>query len=231
MKYPFLFIALDYQTQEDVFRAANELASIEGNFGLKINLNILLKNGLKEVINQVKQLGKPIFADLKMFLGERTMVWIAEDIAELKIEFTNIHLLAGLDAVEGVSQVFKDTETNLLGLTVPTHYDETYCQKNFGKSLEDMVLELAAVASEAGCNGIILPPPTLKRVGASYSDLLVVPAIRVQGLPGFDDKRHAEAVTPRQAIENGANILVCGTPITKSRVMAAALQVVLSEMY
>lgn len=230
MKFPFLFIALDYQTQEEVFKAAEQLASSEGNFGFKVNSNILLKNGLKEVVDQLKQFGKPIFADLKMFLGGRTMVWIANDIAELGVEFTNIHLLAGLDAVKEVNGVFKGTKTNLLGLTVPTHYDDTYCQKNFGKPLVDKVVELAVVASEAGCGGIILPPLTLKCVGASYSGLLVVPAIRVQGLPGFNDKRHAEAVTPRQATGDGASILVCGTPVTKSQDMASALKILLSEM-
>ncbi len=239
MKYPFLFVALDYETLEEVMRTAEQLASTEGNFGFKINLNIMLKHGVKAAIDPLKKFGKPIFADVKMFLGERTMVWIVEDLANLGVEFINIHLFAGFKAVKTVNDALKKVENNktgLLGLTVPTHYDTVYCQDNFGKTLIEMVVSLARVAAEADCKGIILPPSTLRAdthgFGDVYGNMLrVVPAIRIRDLPGFNDKRHSDAVIPKEALINGADILVCGTPITKSQNMRDALKRVLEEMH
>lgn len=236
MKYPFLFVALDYKTPEEAINTARQLDLVQGSFGFKVNANIWFNWPPKRIVDLIKgKSARPIFADIKAFLGKRTMSWLAEDFAAIGVDFINIHLRAGEEAVKEVKQTLAGSMTKLLGLTVPTHYDDEYCLADCRRPLLSEVSRLAVVANAACCDGIILPGPTLRPTGIgvdhTYRDMLkVVPGIRIEGLPGFDDKRHADPMTPKKATEDGANILVCGTPITKSEDKPRALQKVLAEM-
>lgn len=225
MNYPFLFVALDYHTGDEVLKIAEELAEIEENFGFKVNLDVLLKRGLG-FVSELKQFERPVFADLKMLNGTRTMIEIAQRLAELNVDFINIYALAGEEAIGKVLKALQGSNTKLLGLTVLSHYDDAYCQKHFGKSLSKSVEHFATVACDAGCHGIILPGIALEDV-RNLEIIKVVPGIRPSW---YEDKRHAQPVTPRQAVENGANILVCGSPITKSSNTREALQKILEEI-
>jgi len=55
----------------------------------------------------------------------------------------------------------------------------------------------------------------------------VVPGVRPDW---YKDNRHEEEVTPKDAVENGADILVVGSPIMKSGAPASALEKILLEM-
>jgi orotidine-5'-phosphate decarboxylase len=55
----------------------------------------------------------------------------------------------------------------------------------------------------------------------------VVPGVRPKW---YKDTRHEQEVTPREAVEKGADIIICGGPIMKDQDKVAALKRVLSEL-
>lgn len=226
---PFLFVALDNLAgkENETLAIARQLSDIPGNFGFKLNLDYLLNRtkGLETIIKIAKSLKRPIFADIKMWNGTRTMKSVFQTFVNLGVDYVNVYALADGLLPEAIA-VTDGTETRVLGLTSLSHYDNNYCLKHFKRTLPETVRHFSEVAIEAGCHGIILPGTTLNVV-KDIITIKVVPGVRPEW---YEDDRHEEEVTPKEAIKNGADILVVGSPIMKSKYPTDALVKILSEM-
>ena len=224
---PFLFVALDdlAKKEKETLGVAEELSHVSGDFGFKVNLDYLLMKGLKAALEPIQQFGRPVFADLKMWNGTRTMASVIENLVAIGVDYLNVYALAD-DLLPKAIQITEGTKTKVLGLTVLTHFNEAYCQRHFRRSLPETVRHFTEVALKAGCHGIILPGTALEIV-ADLNIIKVVPGIRPNW---YKDTRHKEEVEPQIAVEKGASILVCGSPITKSENPVEALERILSEI-
>jgi orotidine-5'-phosphate decarboxylase len=226
---PFLFIALDDLAgkEKETFSIATQLSRAPGNFGFKLNLDYLLNRtkSLEAIISKVQTLKRPIFADIKMWNGTRTMRSVIQTFTDLGVEYMNVYALAD-NLLPKAIETTEGTETKVLGLTVLTHFNEAYCQKHFKRSLPETVRHFSEVAIEAGCHGVILPGTMLYAIN-HINTTKVVPGVRPDW---YEDDRHEEEVTPKEAIQNGADILVVGSPIMKSKYPTDALVKIISEM-
>jgi len=224
---PFLWIALDALTrrEEETLKLAGSLAIITGDFGFKINLDYLLKRGVHEAVTNVSFLGRPLFADLKMWNGSRTMMDTVDMLVAREVRYLNMYALADTMLAKAVKQA-RGSHTEVLGLTVLTHYDEAYCQKYFRRSLSETVRLLSETALDAGCHGVILPGSTMCTV-ADLTCKKMVPGIRPEW---FKDDRHEEETLPLEAKQGGATDVVCGSPITKADDPKSALSRILEEL-
>jgi len=226
----FLFVALDdlSKRESETLEIVADLFDVEGPFGFKINLDYLLKNGLVGLCSSLgtfRQFGRETFADLKMWNGTRTMRSVIEILVDNGVDYLNVYALAD-DLLPGAIKATEGSKTRVLGLTVLTHFSEAYCQRHFRRSLRETVRHFAEVALERGCHGIILPGTALDAV-EDLETIKVVPGVRPSW---YQDTRHEEEVEPRIAVERGASILVCGSPIMKSDNPAEALRRILSEI-
>lgn len=235
MKKPFLFVGLDYEKPHEVADLAEELAEVDRNdFGFKLNLDFYLNCallGVSEPIARVYNLNKPTFADLKMWNGARTMTSIAETLAVTKKpSYFNIYALSGEDFLRKVVGSVSKTYTKVLGITVLTHYDDDYCQKTRGMSMREAVRQDAETSYKAGCHGIILPGDMLEVV-ADLETQKLVPAVRPQWYGKTGDNYQEQETYIKDAIRWGADLLVCSSPIRKSKDRKEALIRTLDEMY
>ena len=147
------------------------------------------------------------------------------ELVELEVDYISVYALAD-QLLHDAIQITKGTRTKILGVTVLTHVNDAYCQKHFRRSLAESVRHFAEVAIDAGCHGIILPGTTLASV-QDIDTIKVVPGVRPKW---YRDTRHEEEIEPRVAVENGADILVCGSPIMKDLDPEQALRRVLAEI-
>jgi len=177
----------------------------------------------------ILSLGKPIFADLKLWNGRRTMASIVTELAQQGVAYTNVYAEAGESFVRGVVEATEGTDTRVLGLTVLTHYDDKYCQETYGLSLKDAVQKFAVQAHDAGCHGIILPGTTLDAVSDLRMEKLV-PAVRPTWFMGTGANYQQQEILVGDAVRAGADLLVCSSPIRKSDNPQEALDKVLDEM-
>jgi orotidine-5'-phosphate decarboxylase len=226
---PLLLVALDDLAgkEEKTLKVAEQLSKVEGIFGFKVNLDYLLnpEKGLKALLAPIQQFGRPVFSDLKMWNGTRTMTSVIESLVALEIDYLNVYALAD-ELLPRAIQITEGTKTKVFGLTVLTHFNEAYCQKHFRRSLPETVRHFAEVAVAAGCHGIILPGTALESV-ADLGTIKVVPGVRPTW---YKDARHKEEIEPRVAAEKGADVLVCGSPIMKSENPVDALRRILAEI-
>jgi len=92
----------------------------------------------------------------------------------------------------------------------------------------EQVQRLAELAREAGVDGIVCSGAEVAAAKADWPDgFFVVPGVRPAGADVADQKR---IVTPRQALADGASILVIGRPITAAVDPARAIADIAADL-
>src|SRR3990167_5743546 len=91
MSEKLLYVALDQSDPARNIELAKNLAGSDakGNFGFKVNQDDAMISG-REYIESITDVGKPVFVDLKMNNGPRTMSRTIRYLAEMGVAHTNI---------------------------------------------------------------------------------------------------------------------------------------------
>ena len=224
---PKFFAAIDDSEQVGAIQKAQKIKNVRGDYGVKLNLDLILKES--SIISKIAAItGRPVFSDIKMMNGKRTMRELVKAVATEGAIMINAYALADY-LIKGAIEEAKERGIIVLGVTVTTHYDDDYCIKYFGKNLVDTVEMLAQAALDNGFHGYIVPGTTLSALsgkpGIKFSS-----SIRpswFQDKKTNDQKQDAE---PAVAIKSGANVICCGSPIFKSPDPAEALEKILKEI-
>ena len=231
---PILFVALDDTDKGKVIKKAEAVAG-EGNFGYKINLDFFFPPSYEtaDAYKTIVGFGKPLFIDLKIWNGKRTMHSVAKSLLDYtggdQIKFINAHCQAGEKFLQKMKEATAD-RAQLLGVTVLTHYTDEDCQRMYGRNLADSVRMLAEIGQRGGVDGFILPGTALLIV-EDMGLLKLNPGIRPAWYKDKKANAQEQTVTPAEAIHGGADILVAGSPIFKSQYRPReALEKILGEM-
>lgn len=116
----------------------------------------------------------------------------------------------------------------ILGVTVLTSLDDaSLARVGVNRSPGKLVARMAKVADAAGCEGVVSSPKELAIVADVAPSLLrVTPGIR----PEDRDDDQARTMTPSEAVERGADLLVVGRPITEAADPRAAAASIAAEV-
>lgn len=231
MSEKLLYVGLDGDNRGKNLKLAHQLteSGAEGNFGFKVNLDHALiwkESYLREIL----ETEKPVFVDLKMNNGSRTMSNVVSWLSDLGVRHTNVWAFADENLGKTMSKLpplGEGRNTEVLGVTFYTRWDSDYTQRHFGKELPETIAHFGRLAVENGCDGIILPANQLEAVKDLTTDK-VSPGIRMAGQQ--TDSQQKQVSDPYSAIMNGGNILVVGSPIYSAPKPVEALQSFLSEM-
>ena len=216
-----IYCAID---TNDINQALSIIDKIKESIGgIKLGLEFYTHCG-NEGVNKIKELGLPIFIDLKLFDIPNTAKSALHGILMLKPEFTTLHISGGSEMIRECVNIknSNQSKTNLIGVTVLTSFDE-YRIKEVGvhNSIDDQVLSLARLANENNLDGIVCSPQEIRRIKHETENnlKLIVPGIRNINDDTNDQKRTMNA---SEAINAGADILVIGRPITMANDPAEA---------
>src|SRR5207302_5679587 len=116
------------------------------------------------------------------------------------------------------------------GVTVLTSAtDETLRKIGISDKVDDQVLRLAKLGVEAEIDGVVASPHEIRTLRAEFGDKIkiVVPGIRPSWAEPGDQKRF---MTPRQALEAGADYIGIGRPITAHPRPREAVTRILDEL-
>jgi orotidine-5'-phosphate decarboxylase len=104
--------------------------------------------------------------------------------------------------------------TKIVAVTMLTSLDERDLMRTgVSGCAHDQVMRLAELAEAAGLDGIVCSGHEVAAVHKQWKDgFFVVPGLRLNGNHA-DQKR---VVTPRQARDDGASVLVVGRPISRA---------------
>jgi orotidine-5'-phosphate decarboxylase len=214
-----IFVALDTPDLQRAAALGREMSGLAG--GLKLGLEFFCANGPKGV-SLIAECGLPIFLDLKLHDIPNTVGKAVEALARLDPAILTVHASGGR-AMLAAAKAAAPPETKVVAVTVLTSLDQSdLAQAGVSGSPEDQVQRLAALAQDAGIDGIVCSGAEVAVARAEWSEgFFVVPGIRPAGTDVADQKR---AVTPAQALGDGASILVIGRPITDALDPAQAIE-------
>jgi orotidine-5'-phosphate decarboxylase len=214
-----IFVAIDTRDVHGAAALTRELGGLAG--GIKLGLEFFCANGHEGVL-RIAEHRMPIFLDLKLHDIPNTVGKAVEAIAPLAPAIVTVHA-AGGRAMMAAAKAAAPSGTKVVGVTVLTSLDEKdLAATGIECSPSDQVKRLADLAREAGIDGIVCSGQEVAAARSSWPDgFFVVPGVRPEGADVTDQKR---VVTPRQAMTDGASVLVIGRPITGANDPARAIQ-------
>lgn len=206
-----IYVAID---TPDLEKAKDLAGSVKYHVGgLKLGLEFFCANGHHGVLEMMK-FGLPIFLDLKLHDIPNTVAKAIQALHLLEPAILTVHAAGGRAMLED-AKAAANTGTKVVAVTVLTSLD--------GNDLNDVgvmdpphdqVERLTLLAREAGLDGIVCSGQEVAAARKLWPDgYFVVPGVRPMNGKMGDQKR---AVTPREALDHGASILVIGRPITQA---------------
>ncbi len=216
-----IYLALDVPRLD----AAEALArKVKGHVGgLKLGLEFFCAHG-HHGVHEIAKIGLPIFLDLKLHDIPNTVAAAMQAIHVLEPAIVTIHASGGRAMMEDAKAAAGE-RTKVVAVTMLTSLDESdLAATGVGGSAHDQVLRLADLAHSAGLDGIVCSGQEVGAVHRQWKDgFFVVPGLRPAGGAMGDQKR---AVTPREARDAGASVLVIGRPISRAEDPVAAARAI-----
>ncbi len=206
-----IYLALDMPRLHEAVSLAEKTKAHIG--GVKLGLEFFNAHGAHGV-HMLTQLGLPIFLDLKLHDIPNTVAGAMQAIHVLEPAIVTVHACGGVAMMEDAKAAAGEN-TKVVGVTMLTSLDEPDLRAmGVPGTPYDYVMRLSEAAHRAGLDGVVCSGHEIKAVHEQWKDgFFVVPGLRPEGSVVGDQKR---VVTPRQARDDGASVLVIGRPISRA---------------
>lgn len=221
-----IIVALDVATNEEALGLVTELSPDVDFFKIGLQLYTAAGPGL---VRDISLRGPKIFLDLKLHDIPNTVTKAVESAAKLGVKMLTIHLSGGSEMIRAAVNARQDGLL-ILGVTVLTSSTgETLRETGIPDTISDHVLRLARLGVSAGIDGLVASPHEARALRAEFGDKIkiVTPGVRPSWSEPGDQKRF---MTPREAIDAGADYLVIGRPITAHPEPREAVARILGEL-
>ncbi len=172
-----------------------------------------------KVIEYAAQKGFDIFLDLKLHDIPNTVKKSIEGLSSLPISMLTIHTSGGKDMMMAAIEAVSGTQIKVFGVTALTSLNNDDTNQIFQRTTAGQVDAMLNLAQEAGIDGVVCSPQELELVNKRENLLSITPGIRLQD--SNDDQKRV--MTPKEAINLGADFLVIGRPITEAENIGEAL--------
>ena len=225
-----ILVALD---TTDVDRAKALALTLKGHVGgIKIGKEFFTAHG-PQGVREVAGDGQPLFLDLKFHDIPNTVAGAIRSALRLKPLILNVHAAGGVAMMKAAAEAASEAGAPrplLIAVTVLTSLsDEDLADIGVNANTAEQVARLARLAQASGLDGVVCSPREIELVrqacGAEFKT--VVPGIRPEWAAVGDQKR---IMTPRQAVDSGADYLVIGRPITGADDPVAAAERIGEEL-
>jgi orotidine-5'-phosphate decarboxylase len=191
----------------------------------KLGLEVFLSGNYFELVSELKDRGKKIFADLKFFDIPATVAGAVRQLARHDLDFCTVH------GNDGMLRAAAQAKGNMkvLAVTALTSLDQGDLDDlGFQCDARTLVLSRARRALAAGCDGVVSSGLEVSALRAEVDHALVTVCPGIRPIRNDDDQQRV--VTPAQAIKSGADYLVVGRPIRSAADPAAAAEAIQSEI-
>ena len=229
-----LIVALDVPNLKEAEKLVKKLSGIVKIF--KIGKELFTSAG-PDAVRLVHAYKGKVFLDLKFHDIPNTVGAACEAATRLKVFMLNVHALGGKNmmfrAVQSVHQAaakYRITPPRLLAVTILTSMkDQDLKEVGIKKRLREEALDLAVLASKCGLDGVVASGQEIDLIRRATGKhfLVVTPGVRPVWAAHGDQKR---IITPREAMDKGADFIVIGRPITEHPNPRIAAKKILEEI-
>jgi orotidine-5'-phosphate decarboxylase len=192
---------------------------------LKVGLELFTAEGPPSVVRLAAL--APVFLDLKLHDIPTTVERAARNAGRLGAGLLTVHALGGMRMVTAATEGAAKGAAEA-GLEPPRILAVTVLSSVAGEDLPSPAT-LAFEAMKAGAAGVVVSGDDVRPVREVLGPLplVVVPGIRPPGEPNHDQVR---VLTPREALERGADLIVLGRSVAGAADPAAAVDAIRREI-
>jgi len=230
----YVCLALDLDTEKEIFRCVDELSDYVGFFKLNAAFTLFGPRLISELLAR----GCKIFLDLKLHDIPNTVGLYAEAVTRLGVHIVTIHAAGGVEmmkqattAAESTAKVVGKNRPKFVGVTLLTSIDQAIMNQELGipGTIQGEVTRKAELAIQAGLDGIVCAASDLTYLKPNLPNgfLCVTPGLRFTAAES-DDHRRTQSHT--EAIAVGSNLLVVGRSILSANNRRDAARRLLSEI-
>ncbi len=226
-----LIFALDVPGRKEAEHFVRVLEGVVGCF--KIGLELFVREG-PDIVKMIQDNSSAgIFLDLKLHDIPATVRGALRSAQKLGVQYITVHSTEGEVILETAEEV-KGSGLEVLAVTVLTSTSASSLSSlgiREDINATALVLDRAVRAKNSGCSGVVCSGEEAKLVRQKCGEdfKIVVPGIRPQWVvvEGDDQSR---IVTPCQALQDGADLIVVGRPIRDAADSRGAAQKIIGEI-
>lgn len=211
-----LIFALDAPNLDEARSLVDQLGDTVTFY--KVGLELMMVDGFWPLVQELVGSGKKVMVDLKMYDVPETVRRSVSRLNDYGVTFGTVH--GNGEIAKAAIAAAKDVK--ILMVTVLTSLDVADLREMGYQvgSVEELVLQKARMAVDAGCHGVIASGREAKQLREEHDDRLIIvtPGIRPLGrrMVGDEDDQK-RVVAPTQAFLSGADYVVVGRPIRDAR--------------
>ena len=222
-----LIVVLDVDTRDEALATVKSCGTCRW---FKIGSQLFTRCG-PPIVTDVQAAGKQVFLDLKFHDIPNTVAHAAAAAAELGAGLITLHASGGRKMIESARKAVEGSATRILAVTVLTSLSDDMLRDEIGVpgTSADVVPRWATLALDSGAHGIVCSPHEIQLVRRAIGPdaLVVTPGIR----PAWASKDdQARIMTPRDAAQAGASMIVVGRPILAHANPAEAVALIEKEL-
>jgi orotidine-5'-phosphate decarboxylase len=200
----------DLSTAIEWVKATQESVSV-----FKLGLEFFLTFG-SDGVKAIKDVtDSDIFLDLKLHDIPHTVSGATKAVAHLAPKFLTVHSSGGAAMIKAAVDAVPST--HITGVTILTSLSEAdVTQIGYAANALTSAVGLATLATSAGAGAIVCSPLEIAAIRSAVgaNPIIITPGVRPADSTKSDDQ--VRTMTPRDAIQAGATLVVIGRPITQS---------------
>ena len=180
----------------------------------------------RELVSYAAEKGFDIFLDLKLHDIPNTVKKSIDGLTSLPIKMLTIHASGGKDMMIAAMEAVSGKDVKVFGVTALTSLSDKDTESIFKRTASEQVKAMLDLAESAKIDGVVCSPHELELVAKRDSLLSITPGIRLNNT--HDDQKRT--LSPKEAVDLGADYLVIGRPITSSENISKALNEIYSSI-
>lgn len=209
MKAPIV-LAVDTQ---DIEVAKQWIAATSAHVSVyKLGLEFFLTHGQAGYKAVTDNCDADIFLDLKLHDIPNTVASATQAVKDLNPRFLTVHASGGSAMISAAAQAAPNIDITAVTILTSLGEDDLF-QIGFANPALESAASLAGLAVSSGARAIVSSPLEIAAIRNVVKDkaLIITPGVRPATSQGDDQVR---TMTPRAAIDAGADFVVIGRPIT-----------------
>ncbi len=225
-------VAMDAPDLATLARWTRQVADVVST--VKVGLEVFCRDGadaVRTVRAAAAEAGRDdidVFLDLKLHDIPATVRGAAAAVSHLDPAYLTVHAAGGAEMIEAAVTALPDTR--ITAVTVLTSLDEhSLAAIGMRGPAQAAAVRLAVLAVDAGARAVVCSPREVRAIRSAVGPdvVLITPGVRPAGA-SLDDQRRV--ATPRQAVADGADLLVIGRPITGADDIRAAARAIAQDL-
>lgn len=198
---------------------------------LKVGKELFTLTGPR-IVETMQNKGFDVFLDLKFHDIPNTVASAVKVAADLGVWMVDLHALGGRKMMADAKNILAGYTTPplLIAVTLLTSMSDDMAHEiGLQGNKDEIVTRLAHLVADCHLDGVVSSAAEAKMIKHIQPNLITVcPGIRLDDTVKTDDQ--VRIMTPSKAIQEGADYLVIGRPITRAPDPRIALQSIISTL-